>query len=246
MGAIVTAAAIAGAATLASGAMGAKASKDAARQANRGANAAIAEQEAAREQFQANINPYLQFGQQGIAGLQALLEDPNSIQDSAAYQFRLDQGLQGLDRSAAARGSLYSGGHSADLMDFGQGLASQEYANQWNRLANIASMGQNAAVGAGSMAQNTANAIGGLYAQQGENSANATIGGANAWGNALAGLGSIAGQYMANRQQQPVQQQPTNWGAFTPTQPVQQPVQQYAGFNPQTGSAFGQWGQGWT
>lgn len=178
-------------------------------------------------------------------GLKELLADPDSIQDSAAYQFRFDQGLQGADRSAAARGGLYSGGHSADLLKFGQGLASQEYADQWNRLANIATMGQNAAVQAGSSMQNTANNIGNLYAQQGQNNANATIGRANAYGNALAGLSSIAGQYLGARSQ-PQPAQTTNWGAFTPTVSTQQPATpQYTGFNPQTGSAFGQWG-GWT
>ncbi len=168
-----------------------RAADKAADAAKSGNSAALAEQRAAREQFQANIAPFLDFGKTGIPGLQALLADPNSIQDSAAYQWRFDQGLQGLDRSAAARGNVFGGGHQADVVKFGQGLASQEYGDQWNRLWNIATMGQNAAVGAGSAAQQSASAIGGLlsnngaisasaYQQQGQNMADMT--------GALAGL----------------------------------------------------------
>lgn len=242
----VTAAVIGGVAALGAASMSKDAANSAANKAKKGTDAAIAEQQAAREQFQQNIAPYLQFGQQGIAGLQGLLADPDSIQDSAAYQFRLDQGLKLGDRSAAARGGLLSGGHSADLMKYGQGLASQEYGDQWNRLMNIAGMGQNAAVGAGSAAQNTANAIGNLYGQQGANAGNAAIAGANAYGGALQGLAGIVGQYMGNRSayQQPATQT-QYWGAFTPNQTYTTGANQYAGFNPQTGSAFGTWGQGW-
>lgn len=247
MGALVTAAAIAGAATLASGAMASKGAKDAARQANRGTDAAIAEQQAAREQFQQNIQPYLGAGTGALSQLQALnAGDFSSFYESPDYAYTRDQMQQGIERGAAARGSLYSGGTNVDLAGALGGLASQNYSNFYNRLSNLATMGQNAAVGAGSMGQNTANALGGLYTQQGENSANAAIGQANAYGNALAGLGSIAGQYMANRPQQPAQQPATDWGAFTPNQTFQAPAPQYTGFNPQTGSAFGQWGQGWT
>ncbi len=241
---VVTAAVIGAVGVLGAASMSKDAANSAANKAKRGTDAAIAEQQAAREQFQTNVAPFLQFGQSGIPRLQALLDDPNSIQDSAAYQWRFNQGLQGLDRSAAARGNMFGGGHQADVVKFGQGLASQEYDSQWNRLWNIAAMGQNAAVGAGTAAQNTANAIGSLQVQQGINAGNAAIAQGNAYGSALQGLAGLAGQYMGNRSayQQPTQQ--TNWGAFTPTtQTATQPS--YTGFNPQTGSAFGTWGQGW-
>jgi hypothetical protein len=49
------------------------------------------------------------------------------------YQFRLDQGNQGLDRSAAARGGLLSGAAMKAAMDYNQGSASQEYGAAFNR-----------------------------------------------------------------------------------------------------------------
>ncbi len=237
-----------GAAIAAVGALGAadmqgNAAKDAAKAQNKQSQAAIDEQRAAREQFQQNIDPYLSFGQQGITGLQGLLANPDSIQDSAAYQWRYNQGLQALDRSAAAGGSgLYSGAHQKDLLGYGQGLASQEYADQWNRLANIASMGQNAAVGAGSMAQSTANSLGSIYGQMGQANANAAIGQANAYGNALNGLAGIAGQYFGNRSGGGgTSYQQTGWGAFTPNTGG---GYDSSGINPQA-NQWSNWGAGW-
>jgi hypothetical protein len=195
------------------------AAEDAADAQRDGANAGIAEQRAAREQFQQNIDPYLQFGQQGIDGLQGLLADPNSIQDSAAYQWQVGQGINALDRSASAGGALGSGGHQVDLLRYGQGLASQEYGNQWARLAGIAQMGQNSAVGAGQMGQQSANAIGNLYGNIGQAGANQAANQSNAWRSGLQGLAGIAGDYFNSRQSsfaQPAGGSGNAWGAFTP------------------------------
>src|SRR5690606_37533512 len=97
----------------------------------------------------------------------------------------------------------------------GQGLASQEYGNQWARLMGVAGMGQNAAVGAGSMGQQSANALSGLHGNIGQAGAGQAINSANAWGNALTQLAGAATQYGASRQS--AYQQPINsWGAFTP------------------------------
>lgn len=49
------------------------------------------------------------------------------------YQFRLDAGRGALERSAAARGLLRSGGTLQDIVDFGQKLGTQEYGNVYNR-----------------------------------------------------------------------------------------------------------------
>lgn len=49
------------------------------------------------------------------------------------YQFRLEQGQRAIERSAAARGGLNSGRTMRALAGYGQGLASQEYGNAYNR-----------------------------------------------------------------------------------------------------------------
>jgi hypothetical protein len=49
------------------------------------------------------------------------------------FQFRLKGGTDALERSAAARGALRTGGTLKDILDYGQNFASQEYGNVFNR-----------------------------------------------------------------------------------------------------------------
>jgi hypothetical protein len=156
--------------------------------------AAIEEQRRQYDQTRQDMAPWLAAGREGLGGLQQLLANPDSIQNSTAYQWRLGQGTQALDRSAAARGGLFNGGHSADLIRFGQGEASQEFGNQWNRLAGLAGVGQTTASNLGSlganMAGNIGNALGNIgqarqsmYQQQGQNNANLAYGIGGAFNN---------------------------------------------------------------
>lgn len=73
-------------------------------------------------------NPYEQR-------LVQLMNNPDSIADTNAYKFRFNQGQQALERSAASKGMLNSGNTLAALADYGQGAASQEYGNEFNRLS---------------------------------------------------------------------------------------------------------------
>lgn len=50
-----------------------------------------------------------------------------SYQKSPGYDFQMGQGIQALDRSAAARGMLLSGAQSKALNEYGQGVANQDY-----------------------------------------------------------------------------------------------------------------------
>jgi len=52
------------------------------------------------------------------------------------YQFRLKQGQNAIEGSAAARGGLFSGAAGRQLQDYTQGLASQEYGTAYNRARN--------------------------------------------------------------------------------------------------------------
>ena len=53
--------------------------------------------------------------------------------NTPGFQFRLGEGLKALQRSAAAKGTLLTGGTLKGLMSFGQDMASQEYGNVYNR-----------------------------------------------------------------------------------------------------------------
>jgi hypothetical protein len=74
------------------------------------------------EQFQAPAN---------MAPFQA--PDPTQIANDPNYQFQLGQGLQGVERGAAAKGTLLTGGTLKSLDQFGQGLASAFSDKQYNR-----------------------------------------------------------------------------------------------------------------
>lgn len=82
-----------------------------------------------------------------------------ALMDSPGYQFRLAEGNKALDRSAAARGGLFSGATLKALSRYNQDYASNEYGNQWNRLASIAGVGQQATNQGVALGQSTANAV---------------------------------------------------------------------------------------
>jgi hypothetical protein len=86
-----------------------------------------------------------------------------------SYQFRLGEGLKALDRQAAARGGLISGGALKAAQRYGQDFASQEFGNAYNRLAGLAGVGQTAT-----------NAMGNAAGAYGTNASNLMTGGAAA------------------------------------------------------------------
>jgi len=95
------------------------------------------------------------------------------LEKDAGYQFRLGQGTQAIDRGAAARGGLFSGAAQKELQRFGQGLASDEFQNAWNRdmgykqnlfnmYAGRANQGQAAAANQAGAMQNLSNVYGNM------------------------------------------------------------------------------------
>lgn len=122
------------------------------------------QRELAREQarqFDLMRSDYAPFREAGVSQLPMLQRmaqnDPNfsldQFQASPGYNFQLEQGLNALQNSAAAGGSLESGRTLKALQEYGQGLANQEYGNwrnqqaldygnKFNRLASLAGIGQ--------------------------------------------------------------------------------------------------------
>jgi hypothetical protein len=68
-------------------------------------------------------------------GWNQTFQSPTDVteQNDPGYQFRLAQGQQALQNSAAARGGLLSGGTAKALTDYNQNAASGEYGNVYNR-----------------------------------------------------------------------------------------------------------------
>ncbi len=83
----------------------------------------------------------------------------NYLRSTPGYQFRMDEGVNALNRSAAAKGMLYSGAQQKALTTYGQGLADQTYNALLDRIANLSTGGQNAAVQLGGIGANAASNV---------------------------------------------------------------------------------------
>jgi hypothetical protein len=177
------------------------------KQANKGNKAAAAGQQASideqrREYDQSRQDqlPWLQAGQDALGRQQAFLNgDMSGFENSPDYKFALDQGLKLSDRSAAARGSLFSGGHSADLMQLGQGLAQQNANDYWNKLAGRAGQGMTTAQNLGGLGANMATNIGNAYANIGQARQSSYNNNAQLTAGAFGQMSNLAQNYLARR-----------------------------------------------
>jgi len=112
------------------------------------ANKAAGEQSDAMErsaelqykQYQDTVARQKPFYDVGVNALPELVEASkyqpftmDKFQADPGYAFRLKEGQKTLERSAAARGGLLSGGTGKALQRFGQEFGSQEYTNAFNR-----------------------------------------------------------------------------------------------------------------
>ena len=138
-------------------------------------------------------------------GNEAMYQDPG-------YAFRLSEGQKALDRSAAARGGLISGGALKAATRFGQDMGSQEYQNAYNRAltgyntgvasenqlynrqAALSGIGQTATNLVGQAGQNYGTSVGNALMNQGVNAGNARMIGANALNSGVTGALSTYGR----------------------------------------------------
>jgi len=150
------------------------------------------------EQYQDTVRRQKPFYDVGVNALPELVEASkykpfgmDQFQADPGYAFRLSEGTKALERSAAARGGLLSGGTGKALTRFGQEMGSQEYTNAFNRyqaertarlqpLQSLTGMGQSTgqqvSQAGQSMASNVGEAIGSGAAAR----ASGYVGGANA------------------------------------------------------------------
>ena len=123
------------------------------------------------------------------------------------YQFRLDEGMKGLERSSAARGSLLSGATLKGITRYGQDAASQEFTNAFNRyqaermgtinpFQSMAGQGQSTANTLTNLGMNYANQAGEAYMGAGNARASGYVGQSNAIGGAIS---NISNQYYQNQ-----------------------------------------------
>jgi hypothetical protein len=180
-----------------------------------GTQAAAADRAAAlqREQFERQVQLQAPFREAGVRALPELEAasryTPFGMQQFTAdpgYGFRLSEGQKALDRQAAARGGLISGGALKAAQRYGQEMGSQEYTNAFNRyqterqarlnpLQSLAGMAQTSVGQLGQAGQAMATGVGEAGGQAAQARASGYMGGANALSQGLS-------QYMGYSQGQ--------------------------------------------
>jgi hypothetical protein len=205
------------AAILGSAALGAAASRSASKtQSSAAAQAAdvqkqVADQQTAlqREMFERTREdqaPYRQAGYNALAEMQrtagnvpgAFKFGAGDYQADPGYAFRLAEGQKALERNAAARGGLISGGALRAAQRYGQEMGSQEFGNAYNRAltgyntdvarenqlynrqAALSGIGQTATNLVGQAGQNYATGASNVLGSYGTNVGNLMTGGAAA------------------------------------------------------------------
>lgn len=90
----------------------------------------------------AALDPWSQYRSGIMEKLNAMVQPGYKFQsDDPSYQARLNEGSGNLARQMAAMGLQGSGNEMAALQEYGQKFASQEYQNQFQRLAGLAELG---------------------------------------------------------------------------------------------------------
>jgi hypothetical protein len=138
------------------GYMSSQASKSAAQTQADAANNATAANTAATQQQIALSEPWRTAGTTAVNQLSTMTQPGGALTQEFNYgpfnynqntdpgtQFRLQQGLNAMNATAAARGGLISGNALKAGQDYGQAAASQEYQNAFNRYLSNYSNAQN-------------------------------------------------------------------------------------------------------
>lgn len=211
--AIGTATAILGAAVLGGGASLAASSKNskAISQATDGQLQATRESNALTERIYGEnkniLTPFITGGTEAGSRINALLGLTNdngqaasafdAFRKSTGYDFRLGEGMKGLNASFAARGLGTSGAAAKAALNYGQNIGSAEFGNYLGYLGNQQGVGLGAGSALAGVGQNYANTISANNNQSASAIGNGAIAQANnnnaLYGN-LAGIaGNVAG-----------------------------------------------------
>ena len=151
-----------------------------------------------QQQFERQVELQTPFREAGVRALPELEAASRytpfgmgEFQADPGYAFRLAEGQKALDRQAAARGGLISGGALKAAQRYGQEMGSQEYTNAFNRyqterqarlnpLQSLAGMAQTSTGQLGQAGQAMATGVGEAGAAAAQARASGYMGGANA------------------------------------------------------------------
>jgi hypothetical protein len=113
--------------------------------------------------------------------------DMSAFFESPDYQFRLQEGQKAIDRSAAARGGLLSGGAQKEGIRYASNVASGEYGAFVDRLLQQAGLGSTGIGASAAAGANFANNASNIYQNTANAKGSAYLTGANAINNGVQG-----------------------------------------------------------
>lgn len=171
------------------------------------------------KQYQQTREDYAPWREAGEKALGRIEQAPDFTFDAEtfnkfkdpSYDWRLKEGINAIEAGASARGNLFSGANQKALMRYGQGMASQEYQNAFNRAKSVydtnlntdkalAGIGQQATNATSNAGQNAVNAITNSNISTSNNLANlqmqAGANTANMYGNMAQSVNQGVGNYM--------------------------------------------------
>lgn len=199
--------AILGGAALSAGA-GIWGSSKASKAQQQAAQQAQAFQQQMLEQARNALTPYMNLGTGAAGQLQdrmgyftspiAML-DQAGLENLPGYQFTREQGMKGVQASAAARGLGNSGAAMKDIARFTTGLADQTYGNQFQRYFDLERANRQdpyaRLMGVAQMGQGAAGTFANALMGTGQNVGNALIGAGNAQAGGYMGMANAVGNF---------------------------------------------------
>lgn len=200
-------AALSGLGSVIGGITQANAAEKAAEQQAQAAQNALALQREMFEYQKSLLEPYRTAGTaalerlSGAMGLGGQAQQQKMLEMDPGYGFRLGEGMKALERMQAARGNMLSGGALKAGQRYAQDYASGEYGNAYNRLANIAGLGQTVGGQLGTAAQQFGTSAGNVMGQEANALAAGRIGRGSAYSGAIQGGLNAYSNYL-NQQQQ--------------------------------------------
>jgi hypothetical protein len=137
--------------------------------------------------YQENVQRQQPFLEAGVGALNKLTAAADykpfgmdQYKADPGYAFRLSEGQKAIDRQAAARGGLISGGALKAAARYGEDMGSQEYTNAFNRYQTERAALLNPLQSLAGVGMTTANTLGEAGRSYGAGASEAYMGGANA------------------------------------------------------------------
>lgn len=170
--------------------LGAYQSKKAADALLASGDAANATQRYMFDTLNAQQTPYRTTGYSALDRYNALMRDPSSVVNDPGYEWQRQQGQQGIERSAAARGLGLSGAALKEASRYNTNFATTKYNDILNRNLTAAGLGQVANGQTAQAGMNYANNVSNTQLGMGNALAANYLNQGNIYGNALNQLGA--------------------------------------------------------